>query len=164
MSSNQTEKFNLEKNQINAINESLENKMALTGSTSSNEVIPEVESQEMDEFFDARNFISKSRNIICPNCSEKVDTVVKFKRANCGRKCRLGCLAGSFLCCIGYVQMYTIYIHLFKEINLYIVLCLIFQNLHSLHLSMCLPIRNCDVYALLLGNGRNFSQMSQMSP
>ena len=60
MSSNETEKFNLEKNQINAKNESLENKMALTGSTSSNEMIPEVESQEIDEFFDAQDFVSKS--------------------------------------------------------------------------------------------------------
>ena len=60
MSSNQTEKFNLEKNQINAKNESLENNVALTGSTSSNEMIPEVESQEIDEFFDAQDFVSKS--------------------------------------------------------------------------------------------------------
>ena len=130
MSSNQTEKFNLEKNQINAKNESLENKMALTGSTSSNEMIPEVESQEMDEFFDARNFISKSRNIICPNCSEKVDTVVKFKRANCGRKCRLGCLAGSFLCCFGYVQIY-IYIHFLKK-----SICILF---YVWYFRICIP-------------------------
>ena len=150
MSSNQTEKFNLE-NQIDAKIESRENKM-------------DESSQEMDEFFDARNFVSKSRNIICPNCSEKVDTVVKFKRANCCRKWRrIGCLAGSFLCCLGYVQIY-IYIHLFLRNKFVNFFGLIFQNLLSLHLSMCLPIRNCDVYALLLGNGRNFSQMSQMSP
>ena len=59
MSSNQTKKFNSE-NQINAKNESLENKTAPTGSTSSNEMIPEVESQEIDEFFDAQDFVSKS--------------------------------------------------------------------------------------------------------
>ena len=104
MSSNQTEKFNLQ-NQNDAKIESLENKM-------------DESSQEMDEFFDARNFVSKSRNIICPNCSENVDTVVKFKRANCSRKSRLGCLAGSFLCCIGYVQIY-IYIHLFLRNKVY---------------------------------------------
>ena len=59
MSSNQTKKFNLE-NQINVKNESVENKIAPTGSTSSNEMISEVESQEIDEFFDAQDFVSKS--------------------------------------------------------------------------------------------------------
>ena len=52
-----------------------------------------------------RAFVSKSRNITCPNCSEKVATEVKYKRATCGKKCRLGCLAGSFLCCFGYVLL-----------------------------------------------------------
>ena len=56
------------------------------------------------------------------------------------------------------------YIFWSLKFQFFYFLCLKFQNLRSLHLSMCLPIRNCDVYALLLGNGRNSTQMSQLSP
>ena len=62
MSSNQTKKFNLE-NQINVKNESVENKIAPTGSTSSNEMISEVESQEIHSVSSISNHFATSQKL-----------------------------------------------------------------------------------------------------